>query len=503
MTVEVAEYAVDGVRVAQVPSADEVCSAQLVFGVGMRDEPLHEQGVLHALEHVVMNQLRLTPLEINASVGPSHTEFTVSGDPLLVGDYLARLCRGLTAPSVDQLSTEAPVIAAELDQDEGAHQALLACRYGLRDLGSHAVPGPGPDGLRADQLLAAAAQWFTTGNAFLLIDGPLPPDLALPLRKGARPFHARVVPRPLDGPAAIRLDGPACMASMLLPPTDPAHLIEVTVELLRHRIQETVRHRDSLAYAVEVNIFDDVPHPCGPGGHDVFVLVDPPEEHLVTAITVLVDELRSLLRQGPSAVELELAVERVVQRRRGRDGALEQAHVSGVDALLGFDRPPFDAGLTRALSVDQAAAYLRPLESSLLVAVPDLPEVDLARLGLREDHGAPTTDDVLPEGRRYRPPLFVRAISSAARQAELCLTPDGLHARLEGDVQSVRWADVVGILVEDEHEAAVFGADGSHIQIGNSVWRDGDTLIQAARDHVDAHLFYPPSALLGSADDAH
>ena len=140
MVVEVRTSSVDGVEVRQVPSDDDVCSVQLVFGVGTRDEELHEQGVLHALEHVVMSQLRLTPLEINAYVDHSHTAFTVAGDPALVADYLVRLCQGLSAPRVEQLSAEAPVIAAELEQDEGAHQALLARRYGLRDLGSQAVP---------------------------------------------------------------------------------------------------------------------------------------------------------------------------------------------------------------------------------------------------------------------------------------------------------------------------------------------------------------------------
>lgn len=501
MAVEVITSVVDGVEVRHVPSEDEVCSAELVFGVGARDEDLHEQGVLHALEHVVMSRLRLTSLDINAHVDHSSTGFTVAGDPVLVGPYLTRLCQVLSSPPVEQLTAEAPVIAAEMDEDEGAHQPLLARRYGFRDLGSHAVPGPGPDGLRPDQLAAAAARWFTTGNAFLLLDGPLPPDLALPLQQGDRPAHARVLPRPVDGPAAVRLDGPACMASLLLPPTDPAHLSEVTVELVDQRVQETVRHRDSLAYDVDVNVLNDVAHPSGPGGHDLFVFADPPEERLVDAVTVLVGEVRRLLREGPSGTELDLAVERVVQRRRGRAGVLDHARTSGIDALLGFTRPPFDPPLTRATTVEQMTAYLRPLETGLLVAVPDLPEVDLAALGLREDPGAPATSAPLPQGRRYRPPLFARALSSAARRAELCLTGDGLHARLEGETQSIPWADVVGVLVEDEHEAAVFAADGSHIQIGATVWRDGDTLIRAAREHVSPGLFYKPSALLSSDGD--
>ncbi len=89
---------------SKVPSDDEVCSARLVFCVGTRDRPLHEQGVTHVVEHVVMSLLRLTPLGVNDHVDQSHTEFTVAGDPAMVGDYLTRLCRHLSsAPTADQL----------------------------------------------------------------------------------------------------------------------------------------------------------------------------------------------------------------------------------------------------------------------------------------------------------------------------------------------------------------------------------------------------------------
>ena len=291
------------------------------------------------------------------------------------------------------------------------------------------------------------------------------------------------------------------MASVLLPPTDPAYLSEVVVELVELRIQETVRHRDGLAYVVEVNVFNDVPHASGKGGHDLLVFAEPPEEHLVRAVTVLVTELRNLLSEGPSEAELQLAVERVVQRRRGRDGALEQTHTSGIDTLLGLERPLFNPDLTRAINMEQVAAYLRPLAPSMLVALPDLPEIDLNALGLHQDHSAPISRGPLPQGRLYRPSLFARALSSAARQAELCLAQEGLHAQLEGEIQSIRWADVVGVLIEDEHEAAVFASDGSHIQIGKRVWRHGDTLIQAVRDNVPADRLYKPSALLNSYND--
>lgn len=262
------------------------------------------------------------------------------------------------------------------------------------------------------------------------------------------------------------------MASILLPPPDPNHLDEVTVELVEHRVAETVRHRDGLYYVTETNLLDDVPHPAGPGGQDLLIHAEPPDQHLMRAVSGLVTELRSLLHEGPSESELALAVERVAARRHGREAAREHTRTAGIDALLGVPRPRFDVERLRALTSPLVTAYLQPLEASLLFAVPDAPDIDLAVLGLRETDVAPTTRDDLPDGRRYRPPLLARALSSAARQAELCLTGEGLHARLEGESQAIRWSSVVGVLVEDEQEAAVFGADGSVIEIGRRIWRD-------------------------------
>ena len=87
---------VDGVLVHHFPHDDEITSAMLAFGVGERDETLPTQGALHALEHIVMDAVRHTPLEINAGVEASTTQFTVSGSPDRVADYL---CLLYTSPS--------------------------------------------------------------------------------------------------------------------------------------------------------------------------------------------------------------------------------------------------------------------------------------------------------------------------------------------------------------------------------------------------------------------
>ena len=213
-------------------------------------------------------------LEVNASVGPTFTEFTASGPSALVGDHLERLCQALADPPLDRMPVEAPVVAAEIDGDDGLHQALLAARYGFRDLGSGAVTGPGPDGLRPEQV-QAATRWFVAQNAVLVVDGPLPPDLRLPLPSGGPRAHVRVPPRRRTGSAAVVVDAPACMASLLLPPPDSMRLDELAAELVRQRLLDVVRHEKGLTYVVDDTVFVDVLHVDGGSGSDLMVGAEP------------------------------------------------------------------------------------------------------------------------------------------------------------------------------------------------------------------------------------
>ena len=77
----------------------------------------------------------------------STTQFTVSGSPDRVADYLDRLCAALRDPPVARLAAEVPIITAELAGVERPEAPLLAARYGLRDRGCSSVEGPGPEGL--------------------------------------------------------------------------------------------------------------------------------------------------------------------------------------------------------------------------------------------------------------------------------------------------------------------------------------------------------------------
>lgn len=494
---------VDGVQVVHVPLDDDVTHVRLCFAVGSRDETLREQGVLHMLEHLAMHAVTSdSVIDANASTGPSRTEFSASGPPRLVADHLERLCRALAHPPVARMAEEAPVVAAEIDGDDGPHHALLAARYGFVDLGSGSVVGPGPDGLAPEQVRAAAARWFVRQNAVLLVEGPMPTDLRLPLADGPVPTHVRVAPRRRPGPAALLLDGPACLVSLLLPPPDPQRLDELAVELVRQRLLDVVRHEKGLTYALDDEHFVDVPHASGGRGSDFMIGADPLEARLVPAVQAFVRTVLALLGHGPRPEELRRARERLALSAEGRRASLERDLDQALDRVAGRGLAVGDRR-TVADEEGTVTAYLRRLTGDALFALPDHPELDLAELGLQPAAVEPLGPGPLPPGRRFRPPLLARAISSTARKAELCLTDDGLHVMLEGEVQSVRWTDVVGVLEEDEHghELAVFGAQGSTVMIGTKVWRGAEGVTTALRAAVPADLFYRRSRLLSGTEE--
>lgn len=489
---------VDGVAVHHLGSADPVCTATLVFGVGSRDETLPTQGVLHALEHIVMDAAKDTAAEINASVGPSETEFMASGTPPRVGEFLARICHGLAEPPTARLGAEAPIIAAELDQVGGPELALHAARYGIRDLGLAAMDGPGPDGLTGDQLRAAAARWFVTGNAALLVDGPLPADLLLPLRPGGPPAHHRVRPRRWPGPHAARIDAPACAVSVLLPPPAADRLDVLAVEVIGQRLRDTLRHRDGLSYVIEHLI-----NPVGDDRQDVAFILEPPEARLIPAVAGLVTELRGLLRNGVTAAELDLARDRVIEARLGRASFLEERRVVVIDGLLGVPSFPVTSAALAAAGLDELNRYLTGLEADLLFLVPDHPDLDLDRLDVAETTVEPTTVGSLPPGQVFRPPLLARAISSAARQATVVLTETGIAVQLEGQNQILDWDRVAGLLVDEDDEddeLLLCGLEGEVVALAASAYRGGRDLVSQVRARVPAELTFPRSALLAGDD---
>lgn len=490
-------FLLDGVEVHHFPSADTVCHAELVFAVGERNESLPTQGTLHALEHLVMDTARHNPIDLNASVGLHTTEFTATGSPELVGQFLRQVCLALVEPPVQNLSREAKVLAAELDSTDRPEGPLLVARYGWRDLGLADAPGPGPERLSPAVVVDVAERWFTAASSVLVVDGPLPADLSLPLRQGPAPARTWPPIRHWSRPHALTIGAPVCAVSLILPPRTASQIGPVAVEVIHGRVREALRHQGGLSYTVD--------YALAPGADrywDLLVYAEPPPEHLAAATRCLVQTLRTLLATGPTQIEMDQAVARVREGAMGRDAFVAQIQIRAVAARGDVDLPPPDPSRLDALAVDDLTAYLNRIADDVLYLASAGCKGVLAELGLPPTTIEPPAADSSEAGRTFRPPVLARLLNSAARASRVTLTDDGLILADQDLTQRLRWSEVAGAMCVAEDEMVVFGLDGSAIPIGGALYGGGERLIEAVLAAVPAELIYRQSAQLRDPDES-
>lgn len=495
--IEHRELEVDGVRVHHFPSAESITAATLIFAAGIRDETLPTLGTLHALEHLVMSTVRRTPIEINGSVGLNTTDFTATGSPHLVAAFLEGVCRALVDPPLDRIATESKILDAEGGEGDGGPPLALA-RYGWRDLGVVGGPGPGPRGIRVDAIREAAERWFVASNAVLVIDGPWPEELRLPLRTGPVPKHDRVAPRHWDRPHAVTVDEPACAASIILPKPS-AHGIELlAVALIENRLTEVLRHDRGLVYDVSVCMAPTTEHRW-----DVSIEIDPPAERVGEALRGLVETLGDLLLNGPTEDELRHARDQLTESSLSRDVLISDLTAVSVDRLLDTGVAPFDAAAIAAIDITEIAGYLRAAAYDLLLLVDEAAEPELSALDIPVISGQPETTGPLPPGEAFRPPMLALAISKDARSSRLVLTPTGLAHQYEDAVVEISWHDVAGVMRDEDGDLVVFGDAGGAIPVGPGVYRKGQRLVDAVLANVPEHLVYdaPPELDAGGVKD--
>lgn len=490
------ESEVDGVRVLHFPGPDEICHAWLIFAVGRRDESVPEQGVLHTLEHVVMHAVRRTSVEINASVDAVETQFIASGSPDKVGAFLSQVCRALANPAVDRLPDEVRVLDAERDTAGDSGWPMHRARYGYTDLGvADAIP-PATAHLSPELVTRYARTWFVTGNAVLVIDGPMPAQLELPLRSGQAPVRSWPTPRRWAEQWALLTDGPACALNLVLPEVEGSRLDLIAVDVLVDRLTEALRHQGGHTYVIDHALL-----PVGGGQWDLVVWAEPPEDSAVAAVQTMVTALRQLCSDGPGPAELALAVERLRERSRGRQARVSQAVERAVERLLGVDILPADVDSGAAPEPGEITTYLRTVSRDGLFLGPDEARDAFQQLGLSELTEGPAIEGPLPAGTRYRPPLLARALNGEARGATVVLTESGLVLDVLGHRQELGWPEVVGVARIDDGDMVVFGRHGAAIPIGGGFYRRGKELAAAVVAHVRAELIFPAADLNPETDD--
>ncbi len=451
----------------------EPLSAGLVFGVGRRDEDFVRGGITHLLEHAVMHEVTTPTLECNASVSLSFTEFTVTGRPERAAAFLRSVCELLTDPPVHRLAVEAGVLQAE-GCDPGPLAYALGKRYGLRGAGRAAVIDPALLALTAEQVRAWAAEYFTAANAALWLTGPVPDGLELPLPAGRPPVrpNAEQTGIPVPGWAEHYFD--EVVAAAELPRgAAPACLAGI----LRQRVEDELRHRRGLTYAVYLDseIIDDERRHVG-------ILVQVRPGAVQEAVNAIVGLLNQLACDGPTGQELADYCEGIAELLDDPRAVPDKVQ-GAAEAHVRHWRYPDDATLladARAITAEQIREQARQMRRSLLVGVPEGTE-----LHLPGTHELPPGSTVEVTGRVFRR----RLMGGAPRGMRLVVGDDGAMIWASDECKwTVRWEDAVGLIDEGNGLFVLMGADGWLVPLKASEWRQGDEALRYVRQRVAAEL---------------
>ncbi|GAA4879909.1 M16 family metallopeptidase [Kitasatospora terrestris] len=468
--------------------------AVLVFGCGARDETLRTLGVTHLIEHLAMSTLPRLHHDHNASVDLSLTQFTCTGRPEQVAAFLERVCTALGALPLERIEQEAGVLAAEggrvADPQTGE---LLSRRYGIQGVGLAAYRGPGADRIPTEAVRETAARYFHAGNAVLVLTGPPPAGLRLPLPAGERPVRGAAQPVLNAGPSW----GEDCVPGpgLALRGDLDDQALALATQVLAQRLRETVRHRHGLSYDVgSASVY------TGPGTGERTISLDAREGQEQKVAELLWEEALRLARDG--VTEQELADEVESLREVWQDPRSTVYELGEAAAELLFDgtyRAP-EARLAEAAATtpEQVRQAFAAALDTALVVVPEDVELDVRRPDgspLPQSACTATADGLPAGGRVFRAPLLDRLRYGAARRARLVVTDAGLYAREpDGTVHHVPYTEVVGVEMRGPGRI-VFGRSTCVIPLLPDLWADLGPAVRAVDAAVPAELRYAASAL--------
>jgi predicted Zn-dependent peptidase len=466
---------VDGVAVfhAEGPAP---FSAGVVFGVGRRDETFAKGGLSHLVEHLTMREIGRTSLESNAAVHADVTEFTAIGRPERVSEFLCRVCEVLSELPTDSLRVEADVLRAE-----GAlvtHPfvgALCATIYGGSGLGLTGYREPALGSLTAADVRAWAGRYFTRANAAVWIAGPLPADLALSLPAGERPARAPQRTLGLSTPAWTPTPGDGFVGFAAHVPRTAA--LNATVRILRGRVEDELRHRRGLSYAVGADqMLADRDHRL------VFVVADVRDGEGATAMRALWTALHGLADAGPTEEELDHDRAGLAEYLEGPGAAADEVRCAAITHVT--EAPPLTGADLRAESDATSAAEVRAVAEALrwsaVLGLPGAVEPSLPGVTRVPEWSADAVTGTVHR-RRMR--------SSAPRGARLVLGEDGVSLHLGDDRWlTVRYAETIGLIEQGPGEYQLVGGDGFSVSICGRDWRGGAAVVDAVRAAVPAEL---------------
>lgn len=470
---DVRETEIDGVLCFFIDMGRPASAAHLIFRQGKADEPLHESGWLHLLEHLALLDRETLSRPIEGRTSMLLTRFAAFGPPEALVSHLAALSHRLGEPDFRLLARERGVLQAEAHQRQDALTRSLTWRYGASGPGVTSYAEVGAVRATPELLTERSRRVFNGSNAILVLDGPPPAELKLPLPEGEYhpPSSAEPVRREL--PASYRDEAGLTLSGVV----SRTHEATFLPGVLERAVHDGLRQRTGGAYGPWADLTEvDDQHLVVAGGSDV------PPEILSTVAVAGVEITRRLAEDGVPRAWVQEAVEQRLQRLASPasmvDVALESAY-----AVLSDRVPKSYAELEeelRATDPQRVDAAARELQASLLLGLPE---------GAKLAKGVPLVSfpetEPAGEGRRHSHVNWPADLSTFSADDQVVESVNGLTAR------AVRVGEVVGLFSWRDGTRQLVSRDGSVLEMEARQWIGGEELTRVLDAAVPQELHMP------------
>jgi hypothetical protein len=473
------ETDVDGVLCFFVDMGRPASAAHLIFRQGSADEALHETGWLHLLEHLALLDRETLTRPIEGRLSLLLTHFAAFGDPEAIAERLGSLGRWLSEPDLRLLARERGVLQARAQGPRDGLVSSLTWRYGASGPGVASYAEVGAVRATDQVLIDRARQVFTAANAVLVLDGPPPAGLSIPLPTGEYLPAPAAVPLNRPVPAAYRDEAGLTLSGAVTRTHESGFLPDI----LERSLHDGLRRHSGGAYGLWSAITEvDNQHAVVAAGAEVV------PEMLPSLARASLEVTQRLSDEG---VPREWVQEAVQARLRVLESpaAMVETALEAAYAVLRDQVPVTYEELLQQLHdtdprrVDHAA---QELHASLLVGLPEA-----APLG--RTIPAVTFPDSRSEGTGQKH-------SHVNWPADLTTfsVDDKVAERVTGTIcRAMHLSDVVALLAWRDGARHLIGRDGHVLPFEPDEWARGKDLTKAldAAVPADRHVPMPDRAV--------
>lgn len=471
----VRETEIDGVLCFWLDMGRPASCAHLLFRQGLADEPLHETGWLHLLEHLALLDRETLTRPIESRISLLRTHFAAYGGPEAVVAHVGALARWLADPDLRLLARERGLLQAEAHESPDPLARSLTWRYGAVGPGvaSHAEMGA----VRAteDLLVERSRRVYNAANAILVLDGPPPGGLSVPLPAGEylAASTAEPVRRPL--PAAYR-DEVGLTISGVVTRTHEAGFLPGVLERALH---DGLRRSSGGAFGLWSSMAEvDNDRAVVAGGSEVVA------EMLPNLAAAALEVTGQLAEEGVPRDWVQEAVDRRLRVLESPaamvETALEAAYAALSDQVpMSYDELLDQLRQTDVTRVDRAA---QELHASLLVGLPEVASLPRSLAEVTFPDAGHST------GEKHSHVNWPADLTTFS-------VDDEVAERLTGGTvsRSLRLDDVVALLAWRDGARHLIARNGDLLEMDPQEWARGKELTRALDAAIAPVLHLPMS----------